>query len=111
MPRGRPRKNPTDVLIKSAELIGWALGGIEREIAETRNRLSALTAQANQIRARIGAKGVRAALSASPLAAAAPAGSAAPAGRKRRRRKMSLEARKRISERMKKTWAERRKKS
>jgi hypothetical protein len=111
MPRGRPRKNPTDVLIKSAELIGWALGGIEREIAETRNRLSALTAQANQIRARIGAKGVRAALSASPLPAAAPAGSAAPAGRKRRRRKMSLEARKRISERMKKTWAERRKKS
>ena len=33
MPRGRPRKNSTDVLIKSAELIGWALGGIEREIA------------------------------------------------------------------------------
>jgi hypothetical protein len=102
MPRGRPRKNPADVLIKSAELIGWALGGIEREIAETRNRLSALTAQANQIRARIGAKGVRGALSASPLPAA-------PAGRKRRRRKMSIEARKRISERMKKTWAERRK--
>ena len=32
MPRGRPRKNPDDVLLKSAELIGWALGGIEREI-------------------------------------------------------------------------------
>jgi hypothetical protein len=108
MPRGRPRKNPADVLIKSAELIGWALGGIEREIAETRNRLSALTAQANQIRARIGRQGVRAALSASPLPAVRP-GAGAPAGRRRRRRKMSLEARKRISERMKKTWAERRK--
>ena len=36
MARGRPRKNPQDVLIKSAELIGWALGGIEREILETR---------------------------------------------------------------------------
>ena len=61
MPTGRPRKNPTDVVIKSAELIGWALGGIEREIVETRHRLSALTAQANQLRARIGAKGARAA--------------------------------------------------
>ena len=45
MPRGRPRKNPNDVLIKSAEFIGWALGGIEREIVETRNRLASLTAQ------------------------------------------------------------------
>ena len=45
MARGRPRKNPQDVLIKSAELIGWALGGIEREIVETRKRLAALTAQ------------------------------------------------------------------
>jgi len=39
MPRGRPRKNADDVLIRSAELIGWALGGIEREIVETRNKL------------------------------------------------------------------------
>jgi hypothetical protein len=106
MPRGRPRKNPADVLIKSAELIGWALGGIEREIVETRHRLSALTAQANQLRARIGAKGAGAA--APP--AAVPADAAARAGRKRRRRrKLSPEARKRISERMKKRWAEYRK--
>jgi hypothetical protein len=111
MPRGRPRKNPTDVLIKSAELIGWALGGIEREIAETRNRLSALTAQANQIRARIGARRGRPASASSALFSGAPVDAAAPAGRKRRRRKMSAEARKRISERMKKTWAERRRKS
>jgi len=48
MARGRPRKNPTDVLIRSAELIGWALGGIEREIVETRHKLSALTAQARR---------------------------------------------------------------
>jgi hypothetical protein len=104
MPRGRPRKNPGDVLIKSAELIGWALGGIEREIVETRHRLSALTAQASQLRARIGARGARAAM----LPGAVPAEAAAPA-RKRRRRKMSPEARKRISEMMKKRWAERRK--
>ena len=107
MPRGRPRKNPTDVLIKSAEFIGWALGGIEREILETRHRLNALTAQANQLRARIGAKGTRAvAAAAAPLESAVPAGPAAP---KRRRRKMSAEARKRMSEMMKKRWAERRK--
>ena len=59
MARGRPRKNPAqenDVLIRSAELIGWALGGIEREIMETRNRLASLTAQANALRARIGRK-------------------------------------------------------
>lgn len=105
MARGRPRKNPTDVLIKSAELIGWALGGIEREIVETRHRLSALTAQANQLRARVGAKGKGAALP----SAVSPDETAAPAGRTRRRRKMSPEARKRISEMMKKRWAERKK--
>ena len=109
MPRGRPRKNPTDVLIKSAEMIGWALGGIEREILETRQRLTALTAQANQLRSRIAAKAGRTAPS--DATAAGPEGGEAPAGRKRRRRKMSAEARKRISEMMKKRWAERRKKS
>src|SRR6187455_2455700 len=108
MPRGRPRKNPNDVLIKSAEFIGWALGGIEREILETRHRLAALTAQANQLRARIGAKGARPAPASSAVQIAAAAGAAAP---KRRRRKMSPEARKRMSEMMKKRWAERRKKS
>jgi hypothetical protein len=90
------------VLLKSAELIGWALGGLEREIVLTRERLSALTAQAAKLRARAGAKGAAA------VATAAGAISGAP-GRKRRRRKMSPEARKRISEMMKKRWAERRK--
>jgi pyruvate/2-oxoglutarate dehydrogenase complex dihydrolipoamide acyltransferase (E2) component len=107
MPRGRPRKNPEDVLIKSAELIGWALGGLEREIVETKNRLAALTAQAAQLRGRVAGRGA-----AAPAAsAAAPAETAAgEGGRKKRRRKMSPEARKRISEMMKKRWAERRKK-
>lgn len=105
MARGRPRKNPQDVLIRSAELIGWALGGIEREIVETRNKLAALTAQAAQLRSRAGGKAGR---------GTAAAGSAvsegdAPVGRKRRRRHMSPEGRKRISEMMKKRWAERRK--
>jgi len=103
MPRGRPRKNPGDVLIRSAELIGWALGGIEREIVETRNRLAALTKQAAQLRARVGRRGP-----ATPPAG--EEGTPAP-NRKKRRRQMSPEARKRISEMMKKRWAERKKKA
>jgi hypothetical protein len=87
--------------VKSAELIGWAIGGIEREIISTRERLASLTAQAAKLRARAGTKGSSGSESA---AADAPTN-----GRKRRRRKMSPEARKRISEMMKKRWAERRK--
>ena len=105
MPRGRPRKNKRDVLMKSAELIGWAIGGIEREISQTRERLAALTEQAARMRKRARVRGL------SLLTGPAPADSSeAPAGngRKRRRRKMSPEARKRISEMMKKRWAERR---
>ena len=104
MPPGRPRKNK-DVLVKSAELIGWAIGGIEREISQTRDRLAALTVQAAKLRKRAGL--TRAS------AASGGAGSAvldtASSGSTRRRRKMSPEARKRISEMMKKRWAERRK--
>ena len=98
MPRGRPRLKSDNVLLKSAEMIGWALGGLEREITATRERLSALTAQAAKLRTRLGSKG-----------AAAATAVAGPAGRRRRRRRMSAEARKRISEMMKKRWAERRK--
>ena len=104
MPPGRPRKKTNDMLMKSAEMIGWAIGGIEREIGQTRERLAALTAQAAQLRARAGVKG--------PSGSTAQASLDAPGtgdGRKKRRRKMSPEARKRISEMMKKRWAERRK--
>lgn len=102
MPRGRPRKNQGNVLMKSAELIGWAIGGIEREIAQTRERLAALTAQAARLRKRAGIRGLAGAESATATLAET-------SGRQRRRRKMSPEARKKISEMMKKRWAERRK--
>lgn len=101
MPRGRPRKNPSDVLIKSAEMLGWALGGIEREIGLTRERLAALQSQANQLRTRLGNKAI---------AVTGVEGAGAAVGRRGRRRKMSAEARKRISENMKKRWAERKRK-
>jgi hypothetical protein len=89
--------------MKSAEMIGWAIGGIEREIIATRDRLSALTAQANALRAKLpaGARGVAASV-------ASPASVGEQPVNGRRRRKMSPEARKRISEMMRKRWAERR---
>lgn len=106
MPRGRPRKDNDDVLLKSAEMIGWALGGLEREIAQTRERLSTLTSQATRLRARLAGSGA----GATESTADAPEEEAtAGGGRRRKRRKMSPEARKRISEMMKKRWAERRK--
>ena len=102
MPRGRPRKSD-QVLMKSAEFIGWALGGLEREIAHTRERLASLTAQAARLRERVGAT-ARSAAGVGASKGAAP-------GRTRRRRRMSAEARKRMSEAMKKRWAERRRKN
>jgi len=103
MPRGRPRKSD-EVLMKSAEFIGWALGGLEREIANTRERLAGLTAQAARLRARVGR----------PADASATAGAAGKAGgttrRRRKRGRMSAEARKRMSDMMTKRWEEWRKK-
>ncbi len=101
MPRGRRRNG--DTLLKSAELIGWALGGIEREIVETKNRLSALTAQAASLRQKMGKRAVAA------VAVAGAAAEAVAGGRPRRRRNLTPEARKRISDRMKKRWADYRK--
>jgi hypothetical protein len=106
MPRGRPRKNPDQVLFKSAEMIGWAIGGLEREIVLTRERLAGLTAQVAKLRARAGTRGTG---TAAAVSAAAEGAGETGGGRKRRRRRMSAEARKRISEMMKKRWAERRK--
>jgi hypothetical protein len=102
MARGRPRKTRGG-LLKSAEMIGWALGGLEREIAQTREKLTALTAHASRLRRQLGGQ---AAPRTSPSASdGTPVGSKA--SRRRPRRKMSAEARKRISEMMRKRWAER----
>ena len=104
MARGRPRKQDS-VLMRSAEFVGWALGGLEREIAQTKQRLAMLNEQAARLRTRVGASLPRKSAAVRSLTA----GSAGAAGRKRKRRKMSAEARKRISEAQTKRWAERRK--
>lgn len=108
MPRGR-KKGQGDVLLKSAEMIGWAIGGIEREIVATRERLAALTAQANVLRAKLPAGASARGAAAAASAAVADVKQAGRAVRTKTRRKMSPEARKRISEMMKKRWAERKK--
>jgi hypothetical protein len=104
MPRGRRRKS-SEVLLKSAEFIGWALGGLEREIAQTRERLAALNAEAAKLRSRIGG-----AARAGRDVAADLTTEVAAAGRRRRGR-MTAEGRKRISEMMKRRWAEAKKKN
>lgn len=103
MARGRPKKSDS-MLLKSAEMIGWAIGGIEREIAQTRERLAMLTAQASQLRKRAGSTARKPSAPDALEPAAEPAAAKAP---RKKRRKMSPEAKKRISEMMKKRWAER----
>jgi hypothetical protein len=105
MARGR-RKGSKDVLLRSAEMIGWAIGGIEREIMQTRERLASLTAQAAELRARAGQTAAR-----GSAAVSEAAGEASQTVARVRKRTMSPEARKRISEMMKKRWAERKRKS
>jgi hypothetical protein len=104
MPRGRRRKTSGNVLFRSAEWIGWALGGLEREIAETKERLAVLNAQAAKLRSRVGVAARRG-------VAAAVAASAGEAPLRGKRTTMSAEGRKRISEMMKKRWAEAKKKN
>jgi len=52
MPRGRRRKASDDVLFKSTEWARWALAGLEREIADTKERLALLNDQAAKLRTR-----------------------------------------------------------
>ena len=98
MARRRRTTRTRNAVIKSAELIGWAVGGLEREIAHTRERLAELTAQAGKLRAQLGPR---------KATLGARVRSAAETLVPRKRRKMSAAGRKRISEMMKKRWAER----
>ncbi len=54
MPRGRAKPGKAEAfMVKSGKLLGWTLGRVEREIAETRSRLSTLMAQAAKLRTRL----------------------------------------------------------
>lgn len=103
MPPARRRRNSGSMLTKSAEFLGWALGGLEREIAQTRDRLAALNAEAARLRARLGRGRAAASASASPSAS-----EEAPAARRKPR--ISAEGRRRIAEAQRRRWAKVRKK-
>ncbi len=85
MPRGRARQGKAEAfMVKSGKLLGWALGGVEREIAETRERLSTLMAQAAKLRTRLVSLKGRKTSAASP-----------PASGSRRRQRRTSDASKR----------------
>ncbi len=69
MPRGPAKQGKAEAfMVKSGELLGWVLGGVEREIAETRKRLSTLMAQAAKLRTGLVSLKGRKASAASPPA-------------------------------------------
>ena len=103
MPRGRRRKASGNDLFKSAEWAGWALAGLEREITQTKERLALLNEQAAKLRGRLGRSG-----GGTGGGGAAASSAETP---KARRKTMSPEGRKRISEMMKKRWLEAKKKN
>lgn len=89
------KSTKTGVSGGNRELLTWALHGLEQEIANTRQRLQELEAQARQLRG-------SARSAAAPAEAAAPASAARPV---RKRRKLSADARRRIAEAQKRRWA------
>ena len=92
MPRGRARQGKAEAfMVKSGKLLGWALGGVEREIAETRERLSTLMAQAAKLRARLVSLKGRKTSAASPPASGS--------GRSRRPRQPTSDAPKKTKRR------------
>lgn len=96
MARRAARSLPS--LLQAPEFVKLALAGVEQEIELTRERLAKLQAYAAQLRG-----GVKVGV---PAAAPAPAKSARP---KRGSNRLSPEARKALSERMRRKWAEFRK--
>ncbi len=88
MPGGRARQGKTEAfIVKSGKLLGWAQGSVEREIAETRERLSTLMAQAAKLRTRLVTLKDRKTSAASPTAS----------GSRRRRRPTSGASKKRTA--------------
>ena len=95
-------RSSADALMQSEEFVEIALSSIEREIEATRDRLRRLAEVADQLRQR---------RSTSAPTAVAPSIAEVVAGATRRKRKhnMSAEARKKLSERMRRRWDDYRK--
>ncbi|MPZ21093.1 MAG: hypothetical protein GEV06_24815 [Luteitalea sp.] len=99
MPRGR-RKGTARGVGVSAEVLTWALEGLQREIGQTKERLTELTARQREVRA---ALDQGRALAETPPAAA-PAETRRQGKGRRRKRRLSAEGRKRIREALKRRW-------
>ena len=98
----RSRSSATDALLQSEEFVEIALSSIEREIEATRDRLRRLAEVAEQLRQRRST----AAPASVPSIADVVAGATA---RRKRKHNMSADARKKLSERMRRRWDEYRK--
>ena len=94
----KTRKSTRTGVSGNSELLTWALHGLEQEIANTRQRLQDLEAQARQLRS--GTRGA-----AKAAATDDTAGAATGAGKVRKKRKLSADARRRIAEALKRRWA------
>jgi hypothetical protein len=99
MPRGR-RKGTARGVGVSAEVLTWALDGLQREISQTKERLAELTARAREVRAALDQG--RGAAETPP--AAAPTVTRGPRRGRRRKRRLSAEGRKRIRDALKRRW-------
>jgi hypothetical protein len=99
MARGR-RRGAARAVGVSAEVLSWALDGLQREIGQTKERLAELTARAREVRAALDRGGRPAAETTPPAAPAA----ATPRQGRRRKRRLSAEGRKRIREALKRRW-------
>jgi hypothetical protein len=94
MAKSRAKGTRRGSAVASSELVAWALGGLEREITATRERLASLTATAARLRGRGRVRSV--------VSNVDHRGRVAGGGRGR----MTAEGRRRISDMMKKRWAE-----
>lgn len=97
MARRAPASKSRASLLQSAEFVRLALAGVEQEIQQTRDRLATLQAYAAQLRSGVAG------------AAAEPVSPAVKPPRKRGANRLSPAARKALSERMTRKWAEFRK--
>ncbi|MPY88339.1 MAG: hypothetical protein GEU99_10470 [Luteitalea sp.] len=102
MPRGR-RKGTARAVGVSAEVLTWALDGLQREIAQTKERLTELTARASEVRAALDQGRAPAEKRLAVPVQPAERTEARPAGRRRKRR-LSAEGRRRIKEALKRRW-------
>jgi hypothetical protein len=100
--RRRPRSSVPQPA--SPELLTWAMQGLQQEIEATRNRLADLEAQARSLRSSARTQSANAADTSAPPADESDVTTSSRKGTRRRKRKLSPEARARIADAQKRRW-------